>query len=319
MNATSASKASPLKAVGAFIRRLFKEKPMGAFGFIVVILFLIIAIFADQIAPFGLNETDPYNRLQAPNAVHIMGTDNTGRDVFSRIVYGARTSVIIGFLAATVAVVTGVIIGVLCGYFGGVFDLIVQRLVDTLLCLPMLVLLMVIMSILPGNTVTLTLVLGIHSGFTMSRILRGATMSMKESVYVKAAVTTGCTYSRIIFRHVLPNIASDILIVFATRVPTMILMEASLSYLGFGVQPPTPSWGGMLSSSAITYMYSAPWMVVWPGVFLTLLVFSVNMLADALRDLVDPKLRGNAGASDFKLPNKKLKAKIARSCNFQLN
>jgi peptide/nickel transport system permease protein len=306
------------KNIRTFVKRLFREKPLGAFGFVMIILFVFIAIAADQIAPDGINETDPYNRLKGPSAEHILGTDNTGRDMFSRVIYGARTSVIIGFLSAAVAVSLGVVIGVLSGYFGGLLDLLVQRFIDTMVCLPMIILLMFIMSMLEGNTMTVAAVLGIHSGLTVSRIIRGAAIGVKENVFVKAAIATGCVNSRIIFRHIIPNIMPDILIVFATRIPNMILTEASLSYLGFGVQPPTPSWGGMLSSSAITYMYSAPWMVIWPGLFLTLLIFSVNMFADALRDLVDPKLRGNAGASDFRLPGKKLIRRITKGYNIQI-
>lgn len=318
MENQSTKKGKKSSGLVLFLKRLFREKPMGAVCFIIILIYVLIAVFADRIAPYGLNETDPLNRLQASTAAHILGTDNTGRDLFSRVVYGARTSVAIGFSASVIAVVIGVIFGTISGYFGGKFDLIMQRAVDAILCIPQLILLMVVLSILNGSLVTMTIVLGIHSGLNMSRIIRSATISVKENVYIKASVAIGCNHGRIIFRHIIPNIMPDILIVFATRIPTVILNEASLSYLGFGVQPPTPSWGGMLSSSAVTYMYEAPWMVIWPGLFLMVLVFSVNMFADALRDLVDPKLRGNAGASDFRLPSARLIRRLTRRYGIDL-
>lgn len=317
MKKTNEEKRNILGSIRIFMKRLFREKPMGAVCFVIICIYILVAIFADQIAPFGINDTDPINKLKPPSEIHFMGTDNVGRDLFSRVVYGARVSVGIGFLASVVAIIIGVLLGTTSGYFGGKFDLFLQRFVDAFLCIPQLILLMVVLSILGGGTTTMTIVLGVYSGLTMSRVIRSSTISVKENVYIKAAIATGCSNRRIIFEHIVPNIMPDILIVFATRIPAAILNEASLSYLGFGVQPPTPSWGGMLSSSAVIFMYQAPWMVIWPGLFLMILVFSVNMFADALRDLVDPKLRGNAGASDFRLPTQKLLKKLSKRFGFK--
>lgn len=302
-----------LKGFTTFIKRLFKEKPLGAFGLIVTIIFLLVAIFAEQLAPYGVNDTNTADRFLPPGAKgYLLGTDNLGRDLLSRVIYGARTSMFVGLISAVVSIIIAVFIGVLTGYIGGKLDIIVQRFVDACLCLPPLIFLMAVISILGSNTFTLILVIGIRSGIVMSRIIRGATIGVKENTYIRAAVATGCTQFVIITRHIIPNILSDILIVFATRIPQLILLESSLSFLGFGVAPPTPSWGGMLSGSGVTYMFMAPWMVIWPGLALALLIYSVNMFADALRDLVDPKLRSNSGASDYRLPTKRQVHKLLR-------
>lgn len=288
----------------AFFKRLFKEKPLGAFGFTLTIIFLVVGIFADQLAPYGVNETDTKAIFLAPGTEgHILGTDNIGRDLLSRVIYGARTSVFVGLASAFVSIFVAIVIGVLSGYLGGKFDILVQRFVDTILCLPALILLMVVISMLGKDMFTIIVVLGTRSGIVMSRVLRGATISIKENTYVRAAVATGCTTTRIVSRHIVPNILSDIVIIFATRIPYLILTEAALGFLGYGVAPPNPSWGGMLSGSGVTYMFAAPWMIIWPGLALAILIYSVNMFADALRDLLDPKLRANSGASDFRLPN----------------
>lgn len=293
-----------------FFKRLFKEKPLGTFGFFMTCIFIFVGIFAKWVAPYGFNDTQVMDKFLAPCAKYIMGTDNLGRDVFSRVIYGTQTSIFVGLVAAVISVITGTLIGVSSGYIGGRYDLFIQRIVDAIQCLPLIVLLMILISMVGANMISLTVVIGVRSGIAMSRIIRSATIGVKNNVYVKASLVTGCSRMRTIFKHIIPNIQSDILIVFATRIPSLILLEASLSYLGYGVVPPTPSWGGMISGVGVTYMYRAPWMVLWPGLALVLLVFCVNMFADALRDLVDPKLRGFAGASDFRLPSKRMIKKL---------
>jgi peptide/nickel transport system permease protein len=183
----------------------------------------------------------------------------------------------------------------MCGYFGGIFDLLMQRFVDAWMCIPSLILMMVIISIIGPGIWQVTIVMGLCFGISGSRIVRSAAMSIKENVYLQAERAIGCSPNRIITRHILPNIMAALIILFSTVVPMVILVEASLSFLGYGVPPPNPSWGAMLSGSARDYMFQAPWIIIWPGLALSVVVYSVNMLGDALRDLLDPRLRGGVG------------------------
>ncbi len=277
------------------LTRLIKEKPLGVVGGIITLILLFTGIFADFIAPYGLNETNMAENLLPSSAKHWLGTDNLGRDMLSNIIYGARISMIVGLATATLATVNSTIIGILSGYIGGKFDLFVQRLVDIWMGVPQLILLIILMSIIGPGIWQVSIVMGTSWGIIGSRIVRGAVISIKENVYIEAARAIGCSTSRILFRHVLPNIMAPTIVLFTVRVSNAILTEASLSFLGFGIPPPTPSWGGMLSGSGRAYMFHAPWMVIWPGVALSAVVFGVNMFGDAVRDLLDPRLRGGIG------------------------
>jgi len=280
--------------------RLVKEKPLGTVGGVITLILLFTGIFADFIAPYGMNETHTGHFLEAPSEIHWLGTDNLGRDILSRVIYGARVSVIIGLTASAGATLLSVIIGILSGYYGGKFDLIMQRVVDAWMCFPGLILLMVLMSVIGIGVWQIIVVLSLRWGFSGSRIIRGAVMSLKENVYIQAGVAIGCSTNRILIRHILPNLMAPTIILFTTRVPDIIITEAALSFLGFGIPPPTPTWGGMLSGSARQYMMRAPWMVIWPGLALSTVVYGINMFGDALRDLLDPKLRGGAGRYGIK-------------------
>ncbi|MBA7593208.1 Glutathione transport system permease protein GsiD [subsurface metagenome] len=279
--------------VGFFIR-LVKEKPLGTIGGVITLLLLFTGIFAEFLAPYGYNRlTGEY--LVAPSARFWLGTDNLSRDLLSRIIFGARISVIVGLAAPALSTVISLLIGMTSGYIGGKFDLAVQRFVDAVMALPWLVLLMVLITLLGASMWTLILCMGVVWGITDSRFPRSVVISIKENVYVAAAVAIGCPTTKILTRHILPNIMAPIIIAFTTAVPGVILAEASLSFLGFGVPPPTPSWGGMLSGRAREYMFLAPWMVIWPGLALATVVYGINMFGDALRDLLDPRLRGGTG------------------------
>jgi len=291
--------------VGSAIR-LVKEKPLGTVGGVITLLLLLTGIFADFLAPYGMNETHKADMLLAPSASYWLGTDNLGRDLLSRVIFGARISVIVGLAGSAIATLLSTIIGVLCGYIGGKFDLIVQRFVDAWMCFPGLVLLMVLMSVIGVGMWQVTIVLGLQIGITGSRIVRGATISVKENAYIQAAVAIGCPTRRILTWHILPNIMAPIIILFTTRVPGVILTEAALSFLGFGIPPPTPSWGGMLSGTARSFMFLAPWMVIWPGLALATVVYGVNMFGDAVRDILDPRLRGGAGRYGVRVKKKPL-------------
>jgi len=281
--------------VSDFFVRLVREKPMGLIGGIITILLLLTGIFAQQMAPYDPNVIHGLNALQGPSLKFWFGTDWLGRDVLSRVIYGARISLVVGLAATLIATIVEIVIGVLSGYIGGKFDLIVQRFVDAVMCFPALIILMVIMSIITRNELNIIIVLGIQLGIGGSRVIRSATIGIKENLYIQSAVAIGAPLKDILRQHVLPNIMAPIIIEFSTRMPAVILTEASLSFLGYGIPPPLASWGAMLSGTARTYMFISPWMVLWPGVALSIVVWGVNMFGDSVRDLLDPRLRGGIG------------------------
>jgi peptide/nickel transport system permease protein len=281
--------------------RLVKEKPLGTVGAVITLILLIVAIFANFIAPYGMNATNMGNILSPPSIHFWLGTDNLGRDLLSRVIFGARISVIVGLAATSLGTVLSTIIGVVSGYFGGVTDLILQRFVDAVICIPMLMLVMLVMSILSPGMWQLIIVLGIYGGINTSRVIRSAVIGIKENVYLQAAEAIGCSNTKILTKHILPNIVAPLIVAFTTYLPGVILTEASLSFLGYGIPPPAPSWGGMLSATGLEYMYLSPWMVLWPGLALTITVYGVNIFGDALRDLLDPRLRGGIGRYGVKV------------------
>lgn len=275
--------------------RLVKTKPLGTVGAFITLILLLAGLLAPLIAPYGMNESLIQDRLTPPSAKHWLGTDNVGRDILSRVIYGARISVIVGLGVSILATIISLLIGTVSGYIGGKFDLIIQRAVDIVMSFPALLLMMVFMAIAGPGILQVIVVVGMLWGFIGSRIIRSAVIAVKENVYVTAGRSIGCSTSRIVLRHILPNIMAPAIILFTTRVPNAILVEASLSFLGFGIPPPTPSWGGMLSGNGRLYMFDAPWMAIWPGLALAIVVYGINMFGDALRDILDPRLRGGVG------------------------
>jgi peptide/nickel transport system permease protein len=281
--------------LGGLFVRLVKEKPLGLVGLVLTLVLLFTGIFADVLAPFGMNESNVEDSLAAPSVKHPLGADNLGRDILTRVIYGARISVIIGLSASAVATVISLIIGILSGYVGGRLDLMIQRVVDSAMSIPQLILMMVMISILGPGMLQIIIVLGLMWGVVGSRIIRGAVIGIKENAYAAAARAIGCSTGRVMIRHILPNIMAPTIVLFTTRVPNVILTEASLSFLGFGIPPPTPSWGGMLSGAGRSYMLQAPWMAIFPGLALSIAVYGVNMFGDVVRDLLDPRLIGGVG------------------------
>ena len=277
-----------------FLARLFREKPLGAAGGVIFVLFLFCGIFADVLAPYGMNQISPINRLKAPSWQFPFGTDNLGRDMLSRCLYGAQLSVIIGFSAAALATVISVIVGIVTGYLGGKFDLVSQRFVDAWMSFPDLVILIVVVSVVGPGMPQIIGTLGLLLGIGGSRIIRSAVVSVRENMYVHAAQSIGASTRRILWRHILPNVMPPIIVLFTTRVGTVILAESGLSFLGLGVPPPAPTWGGMLSGSGRTFMFQGPWLALAPGLCLTVVVYATNMFGDALRDLLDPRMRGSS-------------------------
>jgi peptide/nickel transport system permease protein len=271
---------------------MVRRKPLGTIGAAIVILMLLLAVLADVLTPYGFAETNLRERFVAMSATHWLGTDQIGRDVATRILYGARISLYVGFGAIAIACLIATLLGIFSAYWGGRVDLLLQRVVDAWMAFPGLLILMSIMSLLGPSVLNITLVLGIAAGIRDSRIVRGVALSIKENTYVEGALAMGSGHTRVTLVHILPNVLPTIIVVATTGLSTVILTEASLSFLGLGVPPPYPTWGGMLSLAGLDHMYRAPWLAIWPAVALSLAVFGFNMLGDALRDLLDPRLKG---------------------------
>ena len=289
---SAAGEARRRSGLAHFLARLWREKPLGSVGGVVVLALILVAIFADVLAPYPFDEVNLRALLQPPSAEHLMGTDQLGRDFLSRNIHGARISMLVGLLATSLNVVVAVLIGGTAGFFGGKLDLLVQRFVDAWMAFPGLLLLLTIMSLVGQGLLQLILVLGVSGGVVASRLVRGAVIGVKENDYLQAATATGSSRMGALLRHVLPNVAAPIIVVFSINIGAVIITEASLSFLGFGLSPEIPSWGSLLSRDGRKYMEQAPWLALWPGLCLTLTVYSLNMFGDALRDLLDPRLRG---------------------------
>jgi len=278
-------------AVGRFCRR----KPLGAAGGLIVVGLVLLALFADRIAPYDFDETIAGARMRPPSARFWMGTDNLGRDVWTRVVFGARVSMTVGFGAVLLGTALATLIGVTSGYFAGGYDTVAQRVVDAWQSFPFLIIVLSLMAVLGPGRLNVILALGVAGAAGASRVIRSATVAVVGNPYVEGARALGCGHLRILARHVLPNVAAPIIILATIGLGSAILAESALSFLGFGVPPPYPSWGGMLSGSGRSYMYQAPWMALWPGAAISLAVYGFNMLGDALRDVLDPRLRGTTG------------------------
>ena len=276
--------------MAALALRLIREKPLGAAGAAVCLLFLLCGIFAAWLAPYGFNEINPINRMKAPSFAFPLGTDYLGRDQLSRILYGAQLSVIIGFSAATLATVISIVIGVVSGYVGGRADMVVQRFVDAWQSFPGLVILIVAVAVLGPGMPQVIGVLALLFGIAGSRIVRGAVVSVREHMYIHAAQSIGAGTQRILWRHVLPNLMSPILVQASFIFAYAILAEAALSFLGVGVPPEIPTWGTMVAGSQ-QYAHQALWIVLFPGLAIVFTALSLQLLGDGIRDLLDPRLR----------------------------
>jgi peptide/nickel transport system permease protein len=273
--------------------RLVRGKPLGLIGAVLVVVMVVAAIGAPMLAPYDYTEIVASERLKAPSATYFFGTDNLGRDMFSRILWGARISLFVGFAAVAIATTAATLIGIFSAYFGGWFDTIAQRVVDAMQALPGLILILTIMALLGTGTVNVILAIAFGSAVSGSRIIRSAALSIKAQPYIEAARTLGAADQRIIFQHILPNVMAPAITLATLGLGGAILAESSLSFLGFGVPPDVPTWGGMLSGAGRRWMLQAWWMAFFPGLILSLAIFGFNMLGDALRDLLDPRLRGS--------------------------
>ena len=274
--------------VGRFSRRY----PLGAVGAGMLLTLIFVAVFAPQVAPYNPLIQDVPNQYLPPTSQFWFGTDAFGRDTFSRIIFGARTSMYVGFVAVAFGSVIGTLLGVASGYLGGRFDLGVQRLVDALMGFPSLVLALVLVVALGGSLNNVTLAIAVVFTPRAIRLVRSSALSIKEEVYVLASQAIGASNLRVMFRHVLPNSLAPIFVLATGYLGTAVVTEASLSFLGLGVPPPHVSWGGMLNVGAHGHLEFAPWLAIFPGIAITVLVFGFAFFGDALRDALDPRLRG---------------------------
>ena len=274
------------------ILRFSRRKPLGAFGGFIVALVIFVAIFAPLIAP-----ADPYTHnapdsFSAPSLEYLAGTDIFGRDQLSRIIYGSRVSLFVGFVSVLIGTSVGLLIGIASAFLGGKFDILIQRFVDTMMGFPGLVLVLVMVVALGPSLLNVTLAIAFNYFDKVIRLARSSALSVKEEPYILAATAVGVSTWRIIWRHVTPNSLAPVFVLATQQLGTAIVIEASLSFLGLGVQPPNPSWGNMLQSAARGNMELTPWLAIYPGMALAIVVFAFAVFGDALRDVLDPRMRG---------------------------
>jgi len=287
---TSPAVMSPRARRRRIVRRRFMRRPLAVAGFAVATAFVLAAILAPWIAPYGPGETDFNALLAPPSAQHLLGTDELGRDVLSRIIWGSRASIEAGVMATLLAMLVAVPIGILGGYYRGKVDAVIARVTDVLLAFPFLIVAVGLAAILGPSLTNATIALGIGAAPALIRIARGETLALREEDYVRAAVANGASDGRIIVRHVLPNMSSTLIVQATVLIPAAIIGEAVLSFLGLGVQPPTPSWGVMLAD-AQSYLSEAPRLAIFPGLAIFFCSLSFNLLGDGLRDALDPRTR----------------------------
>ena len=289
----AAAPARPSRAgAWATVFRFCRKKPLGAAGGLIILAIVFTAIFANVLQTQDPIATNAADTLARPSAAHWLGTDHLGRDIYSRILHGARVSLLVGLGSTLVASLLGGVIGLLAGYVGGKTDLVVQRVMDILQGLPLLVLALVMAAALGPSIPNVILAISIPIMPRAARVIRSSVLSIREFQYVEAARALGLTHLRIAFRHIMPNTIGPFIVLGTAQLGSAILVEATLSFLGMGVPEPYPSWGRMLSVSAAEYAQKAPWLVLFPGIAISLAVFGSNLLGDALRDTLDPRLRG---------------------------
>jgi peptide/nickel transport system permease protein len=275
----------------AVARDFSRARPLGAIGAAVILLMIAAALLANLLAPYDPLENDYSAMLQAPGVRHWLGTDSFGRDVLSRLLYGSRTALWVGFGAALIGTSLGALIGASCAYFGGKVDLLVQRLMDIVLSFPLIVLALVVVAVLGSGVGNVILAISIPMIPRAALVVRSSALALRQTLFVEAALVLGSGHWRIISRHILPNVMAPYLIMLTAFLGQAILLEASLSFLGLGVAEPVAAWGLMLRGAAVEFAERAPWMALFPGLAISLAVFAFNVFGDSLRDALDPKLR----------------------------
>jgi peptide/nickel transport system permease protein len=287
-----ASRAVPRDGAITVLVRFCRKKPLGAVGGAIMVAMVLVAVFASQLATHDPITTSAAATLAPPGAEHWLGTDHLGRDTYSRLIFGTRVSLVVGIASTLLGSFLGGVIGLLSGYFGGKLDLVIQRLLDILQGLPLLVLALVMAAALGPSIPNVVVAISIPIMPRAARVIRASVLSIREMQYVEAARALGLQHLRIAFRHVMPNTVGPFIVLMTAQLGSAILTEAALSFLGLGVPEPYPSWGRMLSVSAAEYAQKAPYLVLFPGIAISLAVFGSNLLGDALRDTLDPRLRG---------------------------
>jgi len=287
----AAEHASTIYGMWAATWKFVRTKPLGAAGAAVILAMTFTAIFADFLAPYDAYELNQRLQFRAPTLTHWLGTDEFGRDLLTRLIYGARIALFIGLASSFIGATAGAVLGVVSAYLGGKTDLLLQRVVDVMLAFPLLILALAIVTVLGRSIPNLILAIAIPVIPRTARIVRSSALSAKENVYVEAARAVGSSHVRVMFRHIVPNILAPYLIVLTAQLGGAILTETSLSFLGLGTAEPTPSWGLMLAGGATMYAEKAPWVAIFPGLAISLAVFGFNLFGDSLRDALDPKLR----------------------------
>ncbi|MGZ5825178.1 MAG: ABC transporter permease [Croceibacterium sp.] len=282
-----AGQRTPLNAALDFCRR----KPLGTIGLVIVLVMFAAGGFADWLAPFDPEENDFNAMMQAPSWLHLFGTDQFGRDIFSRLIFGARTAMIVGFGSAVGGGLIGLVLGVASAYFGGWFDLAFQRVLDVLMAFPLIILALAVVSVFGTGVFNVIVAITIPLIPRCGRVVRASALAVREIPYIDAARALGFGHARIVLRHMVPNVVAPFLILLSAFVGQAILSEAALSYLGLGVQEPVAAWGLMLQGSAEDYATTAPWIAIFPGLAIVLTVLGISLFGDALRDAIDPKLR----------------------------
>ncbi len=272
------------------LKRMCRQNPLAAVSAIVILIFILMAIFAPIIAPYGETEPDLLNRLQDPSLTHLLGTDELGRDLFSRMLYGSRLSITIGILPSLISLIIGVIAGLVAGYFGGWIDYVIMRIADVMLSVPSLLLAMVVMYTLGTSTINLFVALTMTGWSSVARVVRSHTLSIKESEYVEAARSIGVSKWKIMFRHIFPNCIPSLIVLFTLNVPSAILSESSLSFLGIGIKVPFASWG-LIVNQGRQFLFTQPWLCLAPCVAIMIIVLAFNFLGDGLRDVLDPYMQ----------------------------
>ena len=272
------------------LKRMCRQNPLAAVSAIVILIFILMAIFAPLIAPYGETEQDLLNRLQDPSLTHLLGTDELGRDLFSRMLYGSSLSIAIGILPSLISLIIGVIAGLVAGYFGGWIDYVIMRIADVMLSVPSLLLAMVVMYTLGTSTINLFVALTMTGWSSVARVVRSHTLSIKESEYVEAARSIGVSKWKIMFRHIFPNCIPSLIVLFTLNVPSAILSESSLSFLGIGIKVPFASWG-LIVNQGRQFLFTQPWLCLAPCVAIMIIVLAFNFLGDGLRDVLDPYMQ----------------------------
>jgi len=281
------------KRLPAALWKFARRKPLGFSGLLIIVVLVVIALppVAHAVAPYDYAKQSLRHRLEGASAAHLLGTDGQGRATLSPLIYGARVAVVVGIGAVAISETIGALIGLVSGFYGGAFDKLFQRLVDIFQSLPPLILLITVLGLLGSGLWSMVLAIGVISGPTGSRIIRGQVLALRSRPFIEASRVLGATNRRLIFRHVLPNVLPLIILGASVRIGAVVLLEASLSFLGFGLPPPFPSWGQMLTLDGREYMRRQPGLAIYPGLAIGLAVFSFNVFGDALRDVLDPRLR----------------------------